>query len=99
MAKKRRKKKPRAKLVRERKRAKTTCLVKDCAQPIAAEGSCRTCEAQVELGKRTEAEVYKVAFCQFHLSEATAKLKRHALLAHPQNIPKAVLAGLTGALD
>lgn len=97
MAKKRRRA-PRAKAATKHPRPTIPCSKKGCPALCIGEGICRTCEAQVELGKRKPENVFKLAGCRQHAQWAVEKLKRHALIAHPQNIPRAVLAGLLGEL-
>jgi hypothetical protein len=50
---------------------------------------CLTCEG---LGR----EVFARQACDLHDAEALAEVKRHALVAHPINILRVLVAGLRG---
>lgn len=74
------------------------CAQKGCHNRAMQVGHCRTCEAQVELGERDAADVYRLPFCHEHRDWGITAVRRHAMLKHPANIGRAVLAGLRGEL-
>lgn len=73
-------------------------VTKTCKQRGGEMFHCRTCEELRDAGKKTDDEVYRVQFCVGHRDKGIAKIKRHALLAHPVNILRVTVAGLKGEL-
>jgi hypothetical protein len=80
-------------LKNKRKRPKQdagACFVDDCKVNGDETFHCKTCEA---IGK-----TFSVQTCPWHREDAAAKIKKHALTAHPVNLLRAVVAGLNGDL-
>ena len=72
------------------------CFVEGCEERGGQMFHCVTCEELAAKGKILEADVFRVQYCVNHAAEAEARIKRHALIAHPYNILRVAVAALKG---
>jgi hypothetical protein len=74
------------------------CFEDKCHEVGGESFVCRTCEELVAAGKRKPEHVFRVQTCPKHREKAEAKVRAHAILAHPYNMLRVVGAGLKGEL-
>jgi hypothetical protein len=73
------------------------CFFEGCNAKAYQTHHCMTCEQLVAAGKAEK--VVTVTFCPAHEGEATAEIRKHAVIGHPlPNVPRAIIAGLKGDL-
>ena len=71
-------------------RIEGTCSFEGCERHAVQNHECLTCEA------KQKEEVFSLKTCPYHHEQIRARMKKHALTAHPVNILRAVVAGLKG---
>lgn len=70
------------------------CSHPECFAHSDQTQECLTCEALLKEGKCDE--IFTVHWCMRHAAEMQRKMGKHVFVAHPINIPKAMMAALRG---
>lgn len=68
---------------------KGQCFIEGCHRKAKVAHECLTCE-------KLDKPIHTVKACRIHQARAMQAIRRHALVAHPVNLVRAIVATLKG---
>lgn len=75
---------------------KGPCFFPGCTTNGGTIHHCVTCEKLAEVRSIPPSVVVRIQTCRKHNALAVKKIRKHALVAHPMNMLRVVVAGLKG---